>query len=171
VRLSQVLRSIIEHGSRQNNQQSRMCAAAGLGLAGDIAYNPNNGNFCVGGGLGVSEGHNLSFGPLVQGTSFTQTPFPENVDDILAGWSLSAGYNAGWRGGWQGMANFSGTAGGPTYGIPGTSGALYPKFLCVAEMVRKSISHVFCAKQRTQKLIGGSSGTGIIDALTLRKGR
>ena len=77
-------------------------------------YNPSTTNLFIGFGIGLSEGKNLSFGGLY--------PFPgthPNVDNVLNGGSISAGYNWLNLAGIQGTGNLSGTLVGPTVGVPG----------------------------------------------------
>jgi hypothetical protein len=89
-----------------------------IGPAFNLAYNPKTTMLFVGGGLGISEGHNLSFGPL----SPTPGEHP-NIDNVLSGGSISGGYN--WPNGLgvQGIMNFDGVLVGPSYGVPGLGGA------------------------------------------------
>jgi len=89
-----------------------------VGPALTVAYNPATSNLFLGGGLGVSEGKNASFGPVyaLPGTS------PGNVDSVLNGGSISLGYNYPDLLGGQVTSNFTGSLISPTLGIPGVGG-------------------------------------------------
>lgn len=88
----------------------------GLGPAVTFTRIPALGLTCLGGGGGASLGHNISFGPTMVPT--------QNAKNILSGLSLSGGYNATPFAGVGGSANFSGSAGGNTFGIPGASASV-----------------------------------------------
>ena len=92
-----------------------------VGPAITVAYNPATTTLCLGGGLGVSEGKNASFGFVypVPGTGGF-----DNLDNVLSGVSVSWGYNFKNTSGYQWTGNFSGHAVGPTIGVPGAGGAV-----------------------------------------------
>src|SRR6185312_3715113 len=94
---------------------------AGLGPAGDLEWDPNSHTACAGIGIGASAGHNAAVGPLTNGKTFTGQTYQSGAKDILAGWSLSGGYNTPALIGVQGMINGSGAAWGPSVGVPGVS--------------------------------------------------
>ena len=100
--------------------------AAGAGPAGSIAYNPVTHNLCASGGIGVSVGHNFSFGPLV-GRSLSLKPLtPQDIDKVLSGGSVSGGYNlptgpVPFGIGATGSINSAGIVTGPTAGVAGGS--------------------------------------------------
>lgn len=94
---------------------------AGIGPAGDLEWDPNTHTACAGIGIGASAGHNAAVGPLTNGKTFTGQTYQNGAKDILAGWSLSGGYNTPALVGIQGMINGSGAAWGPSVGVPGVS--------------------------------------------------
>jgi RHS repeat-associated protein len=94
---------------------------AGIGLAGDLEWNPNTHTACVGIGIGASAGHNATVGPLTNGRMFNGKSYPSGVDNVLGGWSLSLGGNTTALIGGQLMINGSGWAAGPSVGVPGVS--------------------------------------------------
>jgi hypothetical protein len=101
----------------------------GAGPAGAIAYNPATRTVCIGAGLGASVGHTAALGPLTNAWNLRGAPMSGGqVNDILSGWSISAGFNfpapTGPGPGVQVTGNGSGVAVGPTGGIPGVSGSV-----------------------------------------------
>ncbi len=110
-----------------------------IGPALTVAYNPATTTLCVGGGVGVSEGKNASFGPLypVKGTSL------KNADNVLSGASLSAGYNFLNLLGVQGTGNFSGSLAGPTIGVPGAGVAATYSFCVNTEKLINLLKQYF----------------------------
>jgi len=64
----------------------------GVGPAVSWTYVPATGERFIAGGIGLSVGHNISFGPLVG----------PNPSGVLPGWSFGAGYNATFARGVQG---------------------------------------------------------------------
>jgi len=72
-------------------------------------------NLFIGGGIGASEGKNVSWGPIYPGVHTS----PSDLDNVLAGGSISVGYNSLQLVGVQGTGNLSGNYWGPTVGIPG----------------------------------------------------
>lgn len=94
---------------------------AGIGPAGDLEWDPASHTACAGIGIGASAGHNAAVGPLTNGKTFTGQTYRSGAKDILAGWSLSGGYNTPALIGVQGVINGSGAAWGPSVGVPGVS--------------------------------------------------
>jgi len=86
----------------------------GVGPAVSWAYVPATGERFIAGGIGLSVGHNISFGPLVG----------PNPSGVLPGWSFGAGYNATFARGVQGVINSSGALGGNSFGVRGASATL-----------------------------------------------
>jgi hypothetical protein len=96
---------------------------AGVGPAGTIEYNPENNTLCAGAGIGASAGRNVTFGPLTNGTMFNGQYYPSGANSLLSGGSFSGGYTSPFLVGAGGMANGSGAAAGPAFGVPGWSAA------------------------------------------------
>jgi len=94
----------------------------GVGPTIVSAYNPSQGQVCVGGGLaatvpGVTGAKSANFGPLLFGNQ-------ANTSRILSGWSLSVGIQLSPGAGYQYIANSYGVLSGPTVGVPGASVSL-----------------------------------------------
>jgi RHS repeat-associated protein len=101
----------------------------GVGFAGVFAYNPSTRTWCSGLGVGASAGHSVAFGPMPFGYSYSSTPWPNNADSVLSGWSVGVGGNtpipSGIAGiGYQASFNSAGVAHGPTAGVVGVSGSV-----------------------------------------------
>ena len=71
--------------------------------------------------MGHPPGKNVAVGPLTHGTMSSGQSYPNGVDNVLSGWSVSGGYNSPALIGVQGMVNGSGAAAGPSLGVPGFS--------------------------------------------------
>jgi hypothetical protein len=85
----------------------------GIGPAFSIATVPNQKLFCIGGGIGASEGRSSSLALLALDS--------KSAESILSGASLSFGYNLTFWKGLQLVANSSGYGIGPSIGSPGAS--------------------------------------------------
>jgi len=97
--------------------------AYGIGPAGVVEYNPLTNTTCLGLGIGLSAGKNVSIGPLTNGKMFNGQSFPNGADNLLSGGSFSGGAISPAFFGAQGMVNGAGAAGGPAVGYPGFSAA------------------------------------------------
>ena len=97
----------------------------GFGPTVTAALKPGTFTTCPGFGRRLSR-HNFSYGPITSAYSLQGAPAsPEQIDQILNGGSVSAGFNFNAPGGigpgGQVTGNGSGVVAGPTVGMPGVS--------------------------------------------------
>lgn len=102
--------------------------AYGIGPAGNAAFNPQTMTLCVGAGAGISQGHNVAYGPITNAYTLQGAKAsPDQINSMISGWSISGGGNLTGLGvpgpGGQLSGNGSGWYFSPTVGVPGWSTA------------------------------------------------